>query len=54
LTRALYTLPRKKTYLKYVFLVENEKAKAATRVVKMSGEKIIVHNPQPGSATKVI
>ncbi|XP_032237821.2 kinesin-II 85 kDa subunit isoform X2 [Nematostella vectensis] len=31
---------------------DNEKAKASTRVVKMSGEKIILHNPLPGTNTK--
>lgn len=45
------TLKKKLTVI--IHFIENEKAKTATRVVKMSGEKIIVHNPLPGSATKV-
>lgn len=32
---------------------EGEKGKAATRVVKMSAEKTVIHNPHPGTNTKV-
>lgn len=32
---------------------ESEKGRAATRVVKMSGEKTVIHNPHPGTNTKV-
>jgi len=32
---------------------ESEKGRAATRVVKMSAEKTVIHNPHPGTNTKV-
>ncbi|XP_015758048.1 PREDICTED: kinesin-II 85 kDa subunit-like isoform X1 [Acropora digitifera] len=31
---------------------DSEKARAATRVVKMSAEKTVIHNPHPGTNTK--
>jgi hypothetical protein len=32
---------------------ESEKAKASTRVIKINGEKVIVHNPGNTAGTKV-
>lgn len=33
--------------------LESEKAKASTRVIKINGEKVIIHNPGNTTGTKV-
>lgn len=38
---------------KYIYYTDSEKGRAATRVVKMSAEKTVIHNPHPGTNTKV-
>ena len=37
----------------YIYYTDSEKGRAATRVVKMSAEKTVIHNPHPGTNTKV-
>ena len=37
----------------YFLYTGSEKGGAATRVVKMSAEKTVIHNPHPGTNTKV-
>ena len=41
------------SHSKYSLYTDNEKGRAATRVVKMSAEKTVIHNPHPGTNTKV-
>ena len=36
-----------------MYFTDSEKGRAATRVVKMSAEKTVIHNPHPGTNTKV-
>jgi len=39
--------------LSIIHYADSEKGRAATRVVKMSAEKTVIHNPHPGTNTKV-